>query len=89
MSFEALFQSGDIAFALLAIMLVEALALAVYARRFPGILLGLAAGACLILALRASLLQQSWQMIALFLVMSFVFHIVEIAQWLRLARHQH
>jgi MFS superfamily sulfate permease-like transporter len=87
MNFESLFQSGNIALVIIAVMLVEVMLLQRYIKRFPGMLAGLAAGACLVLALRAALLQQSWTIIAIFLALSFVFHILEILQWLRLAKN--
>jgi 4-hydroxybenzoate polyprenyltransferase len=79
---ETLFQSGHIVFLILLIMLAEALLFAPFFKRLPGMALGLAAGACLLLALRAALLQQVWTTIALFLSLSFIFHIMEIRQWL-------
>ena len=88
MSLESLFTSGNVAFLIVAVMLAEALFFARYVKRFPGILAGLAAGACLVFALRAALLQQGWTSIAFFLALSFVFHALEILQWLRLAKHQ-
>jgi uncharacterized membrane protein len=88
MNLEALFQSGNIAFLIAAIMLAEALFFAKYFKRLPGLFAGLAAGACLVFALRAALMQQAWTSIALFLALSFVFHILEILQWLRIAKHQ-
>lgn len=87
MSFEALFQSGNIAVLIIAIMLAEALFFARYTKRFPGMLAGLAAGACLVLAMRSALLQQPWTSIAIFLSLSFVFHVLEILQWLRVTKH--
>lgn len=87
MSFEALFQSGNIAILILAIMLAEALFFARYLKRFPGMLAGLAAGACLVLAMRSALLQQPWSSTAIFLSLSFVFHVLEILQWLRVTKH--
>ncbi len=87
MSFEALFQSGNIAILILAIMLAEALFFARYLKRFPGMLAGLAAGACLVLAMRSALLQQPWTSTAIFLSLSFVFHVLEILQWLRVTKH--
>jgi MFS superfamily sulfate permease-like transporter len=88
MSFEALYQSGNIAYVILALMVVEALVLARYFRRLPGLLTGLFAGACFVLALRAALLQQSWMMIGSFLALAFVFHVTEVWQWLRLTKTQ-
>ena len=87
MSFEALFHSGNIAILIIAIMLAEAVFFARYLRRFPGMLAGLAAGACLVLAMRSALLQQHWTSIAIFLSLSFVFHVLEILQWLRVTKH--
>jgi hypothetical protein len=88
MSFESLFQSGHIALVILAIMALEAVVLARYFKRLPALFAGLAAGACLVLALRAALLQQGWIMISIFLSLSFVFHVTEIRQWLRLIKTQ-
>lgn len=88
MSLQSLFQSGNVAFIIVAIILAEGLFFARYIKRYPGLLAGLAAGAFLVLALRAALLQQSWTVIALFLFLSFAFHILEVLQWLRLAKHQ-
>lgn len=88
MTMEPLFQSGHIAFVILAVMALEALILARYFKRLPAMFAGLGAGACLVLALRAALLQQGWTMIAIFLALSFVFHITEIRQWLRLLKYQ-
>jgi hypothetical protein len=88
MSFETLFQSGNVAFIILAVMALEGFIFARYFKRLPAMFFGLAAGACLVLALRAALLQQGWAMIAIFLALSFVFHIMEIRQWLRLAKSQ-
>jgi MFS superfamily sulfate permease-like transporter len=85
MSIETLFQSGTIAFVILAVMLAEAVFFARYFKRFPSMITGLAAGACLVLALRAALVGQGWFVIATFLALSFVFHLMEIRQWLRLA----
>lgn len=88
MSLEALFQSGNIAVLIIVVMLAETLFFARYFRRFPGMFAGLAAGACLVLALRAALLDQAWTNIAFYLSLSFFFHIMEIRQWLRLAKLQ-
>jgi CBS-domain-containing membrane protein len=85
---ESLFQSGHIAIVILAVMALEAVLFARYFRRVPGLFAGLGAGVCLVLALRAALLQQDWTHIGFFLVLSFVFHILEIRQWLHHAKHQ-
>ena len=86
MSLEQMFQSGHIAFIILTVMLAEAVFLSRYFKRFPGMITGLAAGACLVLALRAALVGQGWLVIAAFLALSLVFHLLEIRQWLRLAK---
>jgi hypothetical protein len=86
MSLEPFFQSGSITYVILAVMLAEGLFLARYFKRFPGMISGLAAGASLVLALRAALIGQGWIVIAAFLTLSFVFHLMEIWQWLRLAK---
>jgi hypothetical protein len=83
---EQLYQSGNIAFLILAVMAAEALFFARYVKRFPSIMTGLFAGACLVLALRAALLQQGWMMIGVFLGLGAIFHVIEMWQWLRIAR---
>lgn len=88
MSLDVLFQSGNIAFLIVGIMFAEFLFFARHFKRFPAIFAGLAAGACLVLALRSALLQHEWTTIALFLLFSFVFHMMEILQWLRLTKQQ-
>jgi hypothetical protein len=88
MSMEALFQSGNIAVIILAIMAAEVLVLAKLFKWSPALYAGLAAGACLVLALRAALLQQDWIIIAFFLALSFMFHLTELWQWRRLTKHQ-
>jgi CBS-domain-containing membrane protein len=88
MNLESLFATGNVAFLIGAIILIEALVFARHLKRFPGMLAGLAAGACLVFALRAALLHQSWTSIAVYLVLGFVFHALEILQWLRLVKLQ-
>jgi hypothetical protein len=88
MNFEGLFQSGHVVWLILFIMAAEAVVLSGLLRRLPAMAFGLAAGACLVLALRASLLQQNWTYIALFLSLGFGFHILEVWQWMRIAKHQ-
>lgn len=85
MSFSALFSSGAIAWFILAVMIVEGVVLA---RSMSGsgltgaMIAGLAAGACLVLALRAALTQSDVLEIALFLAMSAIAHVIEIRLWL-------
>jgi hypothetical protein len=88
MSFEELYRNGNIAFIILAVMAVEAVLLARFFKRLPGLLTGLLAGACFVLALRAALLQQSWVTVAAFLALAAVFHVTEVWQWLRLTKPQ-
>jgi hypothetical protein len=88
MNFPALFQSGNIVWVIILIMLAESVILRNYMRRAPAMAASLAAGGCLVLALRAALQQQSWTYVALFLSLGFVFHILEIWQWMRIVKHQ-
>jgi hypothetical protein len=87
MSFEGLFQSGNVVWVILGVMAFEAVVLLRYLQRVPALAGSLAAGACLVLALRAALLHQNWMNIGLFLALGLVFHILEIWQWLRIAKH--
>lgn len=86
MIIEHFIMSGGVVVAIIAVMMIEALLLISHARRFPGILMGLAAGACLALALGAALQQRSWHSIAVCLILALVFHVLEIRQWLLLAK---
>ena len=86
MTMGALFQSGHVALVMLGVMALELWLLRHHLLRMPVIAAGLAAGACLVLALRSALLGHGWPIIALFLVMSFLFHLVEIRQCLRIAK---
>jgi hypothetical protein len=83
---EQLFASGTVAFLILAVMAVEAIILVLWLRRFPAMLMGIAAGACLVLALGAALQNRHWSSIAALLLLAFVFHLMEIWQWLQLAK---
>ena len=83
---EEFFKSGQVAFLIVAVMLLEALFRPLFHNAF-GHALGAGAGACLVLALRAALTAAVLdQLIGLFLALSFVFHIMEVRQWLRLAK---
>lgn len=83
MSFESFYQSGQVTYLIIAVMVVEIIYFARDFKRNARLLAGLAAGVCLVLALRAALLQQSWTMVAFFVLLSFGFHILELLQWLR------
>jgi hypothetical protein len=86
MTMDVFFQSGHVAFVMLAVMVLELWLLRRYLRHMPIIAAGLGAGACLVLALRSALLDHGWPVISIFLIMSFGFHLLEIQQCLRLAR---
>ncbi len=85
MSLDAFFASGAVAWLILAVMALEAVILV---KLMSGsglggaIVAGLAAGACLVLALRAALTQAHVLEIALFLAMSGIAHVIEIRLWL-------
>ncbi len=87
-SFDEFIGSGFIAIVILLILAAEALFYVVYLKRLRGMLATLAAGACLVLALRAALLQHSTGELALFLGFGFIFHILEVWQWLKMSKHQ-
>jgi uncharacterized membrane protein len=88
MNFEAFFQSGNVVWLIIFVMIVEAILLLRYFKNAPAMAASLAAGACLVLALRAALLHQNWTYIAMFLSFGFVFHILEIWQWMQIAKRQ-
>jgi hypothetical protein len=83
---EELIQSGNIVFIMIAVLAAEAVFFARYFKRFPAFLSGLAAGACMGLALYASLSQQGWRMIAAFLLLSGLLHAAEVWSWLQQVR---
>src|SRR6476659_9834869 len=78
-----LFASGRIALLVLGVMLVEGVVLLALARRsgavrlFP-IAANLASGACLVLALRAALVDAPWTLTALWLGLSFAAHAADL-----------
>lgn len=79
-----LFASGRIVDLIVAVMLVEAVALFVYHRMtgrgldLPDILIVLVPGLCLLFALRAALTVQSWSVIALWLLAALVTHLADL-----------
>jgi hypothetical protein len=83
---ESLFTGGNIALLILLVMAIEAVVLMALIKRMPAVLFGILAGAALVLALRAALLQQGNLVIAVFLALSLLFHMAEVRQWLRLAK---
>ena len=85
-----LVRSGRIAEIALAILCLEAVVLIVLCRQrrradqLPGLLAHIAAGACLLLALRAALVDASWLAVALPLAGALVAHTIDLA--IRLSR---
>ncbi len=89
---EALFVSGRIADIALGVMAVEAVilyALMAYIGRgvrYRAILANLAAGACLVVAVRLALVGANWKWIAVALVASLLAHSLDLMMRLRFAR---
>jgi hypothetical protein len=77
-----LFASGRIAELILFVMLVEGVVLLVLARRGSSRLVPVAAnltsGACLVLALRAALVDAAWPHVAVWLGLSFAAHAADL-----------
>jgi hypothetical protein len=71
---------------LLAVIAIEAFMLRRWIARAPGILYGLLSGASLVVALAAVLMGQGFAMISACLALSFVFHLLELRQWLTLTK---
>lgn len=82
---QSLFADGRIVDAILALMVLEALALAVYRRRtgrgvpLRPLLVNLGAGAALLLTLRAVMTGASMPVIAALLFLALVFHVADLA----------
>lgn len=80
------FGSGRIVDLVLAVMVVEALALGLYFRHtssgisFTDLLINLASGTCLLFALRAALTGQSWTWVAVALVASLIGHLLDLSR---------
>jgi hypothetical protein len=85
---EALIESGSVTLIILAILVAEALFYILYFKRLRTMLATLAAGACLVLALRAALLQHGSSEIGFFLGAGFIFHVLEVWQWLKMSKSQ-
>lgn len=90
---EQLFASGSIIDLILVIFAVEAAIVLVTLRRsgvlpsgrgVGGLLANIAAGACLLLAVRAALTDSAWQWVALWIGLSLPFHLVDLAMRLGL-----
>ncbi|ACA18090.1 conserved hypothetical protein [Methylobacterium sp. 4-46] len=83
-----LFGSGRIVDLVLALVALEAVALTAWRRRagrpgLPGLLVNLASGACLMLALRAALVGAAWTWIALALAGAGIAHALDLRWRLR------
>ncbi len=91
MNLEVLIESGHIIDLVLGLVVFEAIVLLLYRKRTmqgiaaPDLLIGLAPGACLMLALRAALMQFSWTWIALALTAALVCHVADMARRWRTA----
>jgi hypothetical protein len=83
---ESLITSGAVIWIVLVVMAVEAVVLFRLIKSFPGILAGLGAGGCIVLALGAALADKGAGTIAACLALSFVFHIVELNFWFKAQR---
>lgn len=87
-----LISSGRIVDLILGIIVLEALVVAALAlaRRWRlaafGLLMNLAAGAALLLALRSVLIDASWMMTGAWLAAAFVAHLLDLGQRIRAAR---
>ena len=85
----ALFESGRIVDLILVLMLAEAVVIGVFAMasryRLPvaGLLLNLAAGACLLLALRAFLTDAGWMVAGIWLTLALFAHLADLLARLR------
>ncbi len=87
MMLDELVGSAAITAVILAILAAEALFYIFYFKRLRSMLPTLAAGACLVLALRAALLHHDTTEIAAFLATGFVFHLLEVRAWLKMSKH--
>ncbi len=83
---EDFFKSGLVVYLMLGVMAIEAVVLSKYLRRAPAMFWGLCAGAAMAMALLAALTAQSVSLIGILLTFSFLFHILEVRQWLILAK---
>jgi uncharacterized membrane protein len=79
----SLIESGAFIYMVLGAMAVEALLLRRHILRNPSILAGLTAGGCLMLALRAALIDASTLQVTIWLGASLLCHGLELLFWLR------
>lgn len=80
---ETLFDNGAIVLVILVLVVIEAVALFVYHRKTGrGIaaipmLANLAAGGCLMLAIRSALLDHPWTTVGLFMALALIAHLLD------------
>ncbi len=86
-----MFETGGVILVILGLVVIEAAALAVFHQRtgrgipLLPMLANLAAGGCLMLAIRAALLDQDWPMIGMFMGLALIAHLLDFGSRLRLA----
>lgn len=80
---ETLFNSGAIVLVILVLVVIEAVLLVLFHRKtgrglatLP-MLANLAAGGCLMLAIRSALLDHSWTIIGLFMALALIAHLID------------
>lgn len=79
----SLFETGNVVLIILGLVVVEAIGLAVFRRRtgrgipMVPMLANLAAGGCLMLAIRAALLDQDWTWTGFFMALALMAHLVD------------
>jgi hypothetical protein len=83
---ETYFTSGTATAVMLVMIALEVILLRNLIRRAPAFLWGLLAGSMIVLALGAALTQQRFEVIGVLLAIGLVLHLVEIWQWLKLAK---
>jgi hypothetical protein len=83
---EKIFTLQHVPLLALAVLAAEAIILRRWLAMAPGIVWCLLAGGALVLALGAALMGHGFIVIAPFLTLSFVFHILELRQWLIIAK---
>ena len=86
MMIDAFIQSGSVSLLVVGVMILEVFLLRGFLRQLPVILISLGAGGAMAFALGAALRGDGWHVIAILLVISFIFHILEVRQWLRIAK---
>jgi hypothetical protein len=83
---DTFFKSGQVAYLALAVMLIESCVFARLFRQMPVMIYSVCAGAFMVLALWAALTDLPASVIGMFMICSFVFHVMEIVQWRSIAK---